>query len=50
MDMAKTAGLRRLFLHAHALNFELDGKSICIEAGIDRELQTVCDNLVLGHK
>lgn len=40
-------GLKRLFLHAHSLAFELppEGKSIQISAPLDNELQKVLDQL-----
>lgn len=45
LAIAKEAGLRRLFLHAHALRFELAGKTIEVRAELDEELSEVCERL-----
>ena len=47
LAIAKEAGLRRLFLHAHALRFELGGKAIEVRAELDEELSGVCESLSL---
>ncbi len=47
LAIAKEAGLRRLFLHAHALRFELGGKTIEVRAELDEELSGVCESLSL---
>ncbi|WP_372861493.1 23S rRNA pseudouridine(955/2504/2580) synthase RluC [Spongiibacter sp.] len=36
-------GLRRLFLHAHSLSFELEGRRISVQAPLPDELQLVLD-------
>ena len=46
---AREAGLRRLFLHAHALRFELDGKTIQARAELDGELSAVCNGLSMAN-
>ena len=48
LAIAKEAGLRRLFLHAHALRFELAGKTIEVRAELDEELSEVCERLSSG--
>jgi len=47
LAVAKDAGLRRLFLHAYSLRFELEGKTIEVRAELDEELSGVCDRLSL---
>jgi 23S rRNA pseudouridine955/2504/2580 synthase len=43
----RTQGLRRLFLHAHSLDFELPvtGQSISVQAPLDDDLSRVLDKL-----
>ena len=43
LALAKSIGLKRLFLHAHRLSFKLDGKRYSFEAPMDDELKRVCD-------
>ena len=43
----RDAGLRRLFLHAAELSFDLDGKSYAISAPLPAELSSVLDRLPL---
>ena len=43
--VAKDAGLRRLFLHAYSLRFELGGRTIEVRAELDEELSGVCGRL-----
>ena len=47
LAVAKDAGLRRLFLHAYSLRFELGGKTIEVRAELDEELSGVCERLSL---
>ena len=47
LALAKDAGLRRLFLHAYSLRFELGGKTIEVRAELDEELSGVCERLSL---
>ena len=47
LAVAKDAGLRRLFLHAYSLRFELGGKTIEVRAELDEELSGVCESLSL---
>jgi len=47
LAVAKDAGLRRLFLHAFSLRFELGGKTIEVIAELDEELSGVCESLSL---
>ena len=47
LAVAKDAGLRRLFLHAYSLGFELGGKTIEVRAELDEELRSVCESLSL---
>ena len=47
LAVAKGAGLRRLFLHAYSLRFELGGKTIEVRAELDEELSGVCERLSL---
>jgi 23S rRNA pseudouridine955/2504/2580 synthase len=44
LNIAKTHGLKRLFLHAQRLEFRLGGQRYCFEAPLDNELSTVCDS------
>ena len=47
LAVAKDAGLRRLFLHAYSLRFELGGKTVEVRAELDEELSGVCKRLSL---
>jgi 23S rRNA pseudouridine955/2504/2580 synthase len=47
LAVARDAGLRRLFLHACSLRFELGGKTIEVRAELDEELSGVCESLSL---
>ena len=47
LAVAKDAGLRRLFLHAYSLRFELGGKTVEVRAELDEELSGVCESLSL---
>jgi len=47
LAVAKDAGLRRLFLHAYSLRFELGGKTVEVRAELDEELSGVCERLSL---
>ena len=47
LAVAKGAGLRRLFLHAYSLRFELGGKTIEVRTELDEELSGVCESLSL---
>ena len=47
LAIAKDAGLRRLFLHAYSLRFELGGRTIEVRAELDEELSGVCERLSL---
>ena len=44
LNIAKTHGLKRLFLHAQRLEFRLGGQRYRFEAPLDNELSTVCDS------
>jgi 23S rRNA pseudouridine955/2504/2580 synthase len=44
LALAKTHGLKRLFLHAQRLEFRLGGRRYRFEAPIDDELTAVCDS------
>ena len=48
LALAKTHGLKRLFLHAQRLEFRLGGRRYCFEAPLDDELSAVCDSF--GNK
>ena len=48
LSVAKSIGLKRLFLHAHRLSFRLDGKQYEFEAPMDAELRQVCDSITLS--
>lgn len=43
--VARSIGLKRLFLHAYKLGFRLDGKRYAFEAPLDSELTKVCESL-----
>ena len=42
--LAKTHGLKRLFLHAQRLEFRLGGRRYCFETPLDDELSAVCES------
>lgn len=43
--LTSTLGLKRLFLHAAALDFTIGEQRIAVQAPLDRELLSVCDRL-----
>lgn len=44
MVLARTHGLKRLFLHAQRLEFRLGGRRYSFEAPLDEELSSVCES------
>ena len=44
LKLAKTHGLKRLFLHAQRLEFRLGGRRYRFESPLDDELSAVCDS------